>query len=227
MVSIDTVYQRVLAIANKEQRGYVTPQEFNLLANQAQMETFEGYFTVKASLVGVTGNETEYSDAIKTINERISLFKTHNHLTKSGSFFLHPSDMYKLGTVWYTESGIQYGVELQEINYDELIDINKSPLTSPTQNHPIYIRREEGLKIFPTGGWSNNKIIASYIKKPKKVEWGYVVVNGEALYNASSSQNFELHESEEPVLVMKILGLAGVVLQKSDLMTIGQQQQTT
>ena len=227
MVSIDTVYQRVLAIANKEQRGYVTPQEFNLLANQAQMETFEGYFTVKASLVGVTGNETEYSDAIKTINERISLFKTHNHLTKSGSFFLHPSDMYKLGTVWYTESGIQYGVELQEINYDELIDINKSPLTSPTQNHPIYIRREEGLKIFPTGGWSNNKIIASYIKKPKKVEWGYVVVNGEALYNASSSQNFELHESEEPVLGMMILGLAGVVLQKSDLMTIGQQQQTT
>ena len=36
-VNIDTVYQRVLTLANKEQRGYVTPQEFNLLANQAQM----------------------------------------------------------------------------------------------------------------------------------------------------------------------------------------------
>ena len=35
-VSVDTVYQRVLAILNKEQRGYVTPQEFNLFANQAQ-----------------------------------------------------------------------------------------------------------------------------------------------------------------------------------------------
>ena len=31
-VSIDTVYQRVLAILNKENRGYVTPQEFNLFA---------------------------------------------------------------------------------------------------------------------------------------------------------------------------------------------------
>ena len=40
-VSIDTVYQRVLVLANKEQRGYITPQEFNLLANQAQMEIFE------------------------------------------------------------------------------------------------------------------------------------------------------------------------------------------
>ena len=43
-VSIDTVYQRVLVLANKEQRGYITPQEFNLLANQAQMEIFEQYF---------------------------------------------------------------------------------------------------------------------------------------------------------------------------------------
>ena len=43
-VSIDTVYQRVLAIANKEQRGYITPQEFNLFANQAQIEIFEQYF---------------------------------------------------------------------------------------------------------------------------------------------------------------------------------------
>ena len=25
-ISIDTVYQRVLALANKEQRGYITPQ---------------------------------------------------------------------------------------------------------------------------------------------------------------------------------------------------------
>ena len=29
-IKVDTVYQRVLAIANKEQRGYITPQEFNL-----------------------------------------------------------------------------------------------------------------------------------------------------------------------------------------------------
>ena len=30
MISVDTVYQRVLAILNKENRGYMTPQEFNL-----------------------------------------------------------------------------------------------------------------------------------------------------------------------------------------------------
>ena len=44
MVNINNVYQKVLALANKEQRGYITPQEFNLFANLAQMEIFEQYF---------------------------------------------------------------------------------------------------------------------------------------------------------------------------------------
>ena len=44
MVRVDDVYQKVLALANKEQRGYITPQEFNLFANQAQMDIFEQYF---------------------------------------------------------------------------------------------------------------------------------------------------------------------------------------
>ena len=44
MVKIDNVYQKVLAIVNKEQRGYITPQEFNLFADHAQMDIFEQYF---------------------------------------------------------------------------------------------------------------------------------------------------------------------------------------
>ena len=44
MSNINTVYQTVLALANKEQRGYITPQEFNLFAKQAQLDIFEQYF---------------------------------------------------------------------------------------------------------------------------------------------------------------------------------------
>ena len=32
MINVDSVYQKVLALANKEQRGYITPQEYNLFA---------------------------------------------------------------------------------------------------------------------------------------------------------------------------------------------------
>ena len=51
MVNIDTVYQKVLMIANKEQRGYITPQEFNLFANLAQSEIVEQYFYDHSKIV--------------------------------------------------------------------------------------------------------------------------------------------------------------------------------
>ena len=43
-VSVDTVYKTVLSILNKEQRGYMTPDEFNKIGTQVQLEIFESYF---------------------------------------------------------------------------------------------------------------------------------------------------------------------------------------
>jgi hypothetical protein len=75
MVSIDTVYQRVLVLANKEQRGYITPQEFNLLANHAQMEILEQYFYDLNQFSRVPGNSTEYSDMLSVLQEKLSVLE--------------------------------------------------------------------------------------------------------------------------------------------------------
>ena len=226
MINVDTVYQRVLAIANKEQRGYITPLEFNLLANQAQLEIFESYFVELNQALAMPGNESEYSDIVKTLNEKISTFKKYNgSLVYSGGHFKYPSDMYKLGTLYYVKTDLHGdGVEVQEINNDELLDYYNSPLTKPNKSRPLYIRREQGISIISAASIVSG-ITATYTRRPSKVEWGYVVTNEQALYNASSSENFELHVSEEITLVMKILGLAGIVIQRQELMALGQQQQ--
>ena len=57
----------------------------------------------------------------------------------------------------------------------------------------------------------------SYIKKPNKVTWGYVVLNEKALYNANTATDFDLHHAEENELVYKILGYAGITLKKPDV----------
>jgi len=69
MVNIDTVYQRVLALANKEQRGYITPQEFNLFANQAQIEIFEQYFYDLNQSTKIPGNDYYFADIDDLIEE--------------------------------------------------------------------------------------------------------------------------------------------------------------
>ena len=74
-IRIDTVYQRVLALANKEQRGYITPQEFNLFANQAQQEIFEQYFYDTNQFARIPGNDTVYADVDDMLAEKMQIFQ--------------------------------------------------------------------------------------------------------------------------------------------------------
>ena len=101
-VSVDTVYQRVLSILNKEQRGYVTPQEFNLFANQAQMDLFEQYFYDINQFGRMHGNDTEFSDMLNILNEKINLFEVTSAMTYAGNYWSTPSDLYRIGTLIYT-----------------------------------------------------------------------------------------------------------------------------
>jgi len=43
-INVNTVYKTVLLILNQQQRGYMTPDEFNKVADQAQLNIFESYF---------------------------------------------------------------------------------------------------------------------------------------------------------------------------------------
>ena len=79
-VNVDTVYQRVLAITNKEQRGYITPQEFNTIANQAQLDIFEQYFYDLNQFARIPGNSTEYADMLDILQEKISIFEVTGKL---------------------------------------------------------------------------------------------------------------------------------------------------
>ena len=217
-VSVDTVYQRVLALANKEQRGYITPQEFNLLANQAQMEIIDQYFYDINQFGRMHGNDTEYSDMLNLIDEKLSVLKTVNLFTAVSGFISRGalSNIYKIGTVIDSTNN----VEIEEVNENELLYINLSPLAQPTESRPVYTSREDGLHIVPS---TVSVVNISYVKLPSNVSWGYVVDGlGNALYNSPVSSNFEIHKSEEVELVYKILKLAGVTIQRQEILSAGQ-----
>jgi len=210
-VNIDTVYQKVLALANKEQRGYITPQEFNLFAGHAQMEIIDQYFYDINQFSRIPGNSTEYSDMLGLLDEKLSVLKGfHNANVFSGSVNLPnlPIDLYKIGTVIYNN------IEIEEVNKNELLNINKSPLAKPTLSRPIYVNTHSGLEIYPQ---SIRSIDMTYIKKPTNPNWDYIVVNEKALYNPANSTNFQLHSTEEPELVHRILALAGIAIEKPQL----------
>ena len=217
MVRVDTVYQRVLAIANKEQRGYITPLEFNLYANQAQMDIFEQYFYDLNQFLRIPGNDTEYSDVVNILEEKINMFEVFGNVTSTnGNFDISVlSNFYRLGTV---QAG---GTEVEKLEHKDFKIINISPLTRPTVTRPVYFKQGNILNVRPD---TIGSIDVFYIRLPHKVEWGYIVTSEKALYNANSSINFELHASEETDLVVKILALAGITMDDQALYQIASQE---
>jgi len=220
-ISINTVYQRVLALANKEQRGYITPQEFNLYANQAQLEILNQYFYDISQFGRVSGNDTEYGDMLEFIHEKVNMLTTNVNLAQgNGDFFVIPQDAYKVGTVTHVLSGVS--TEIEPVNENEYVNMSSSPLTSPTLSNPVYVTVKRTISNLPTKTidiYPFNDLIAnssiircSYVQRPQTVNWAYVVVSGKALYNMNASVDFELHDSEESNLVYRILALAGITL---------------
>jgi hypothetical protein len=217
-VSVDTVYQRVLAILNKEQRGYLTPAEYNLFANQAQLDIFEQYFYDLNQFSRLPGNSTEYSDMVDILEEKISIFETFGSTTYANNYWPEPTDLYRLGSVVYN------GSEVEHVNKNEYLYVTSSPLSKPTNDFPIYTRDASGIKVYGASEITTG-VTFQYVKKPAKAIWNYTEVNGEALYDANGAVDFELHEAEETDLVIKILQLAGVLIKDPSVYQIGSTEE--
>ena len=220
MINVDRIYQRVLTLANKEQRGYITPQEFNILANQAQMDIFEQYFYDLNQFLRTPGNSTTHADMVDVLEEKISFFEVTEGLQGP----IGGSNVANLNTLprFYRLSNVRRNnLILESVSRKDFRMFPNSPLATPTATRPIYMVDTTNNTI-QVAGRTFATLDIDYIQSPLLVSWTYVVVGGKALYNenATDAQNFELHPSEETELVLKILTLAGFTLKDPNLLQI-------
>ena len=136
-----------------------------------------------------------------------------------------PSDMHKLGTVIYNST-----TPVEEIDQKNLLEYTLSPLTAPSTTNPVYIQNIKtsdsvwSITVYPIT--IQSLITATYIRKPVDVSWAYQTVVGNALYDSTNSTNFELHNSEESVLVIKILLYAGLSMKEGDIVQVADNKDT-
>ena len=95
---INSVRNTVLAIINKNNYGYLSPNDFNLFAKQAQLDLFDEYFfqynqQINEENARLSG--TGYADLKKGYEEVIDYFSVTQNLTQSAAniYFL-PSEAY-------------------------------------------------------------------------------------------------------------------------------------
>ncbi len=223
MISIDTVYQKVLALANKEQRGYITPLEFNLLANQAQELIFEQYFYDLDQFKRRDTDETSLSDMQELIENKLTEFTSVQAVVNGSNF---PAN-YRTGRIFVSNAtGVSYEAKLVDTN-EVAYYLNSEFHLAGLQRNPLYVKINSAsadVAVYNHLGLLTSNVTCEVITRPIKVEWGYDVIAEKALYNASRATDFQLHPSEETELVFKILELAGIVINKVGLVQTAAQE---
>tara|TARA_B100001093_G_C26779079_1_gene993723 strand:+ start:39 stop:794 length:756 start_codon:yes stop_codon:yes gene_type:complete len=239
-VGINTVYQTVLYVLNKEQRGYVTPAEFNRLAQLVQNEIFQSYFPDGNQLnrqnQNNTQNDTEFFNIFE--NNRYKLYPFEREIdfsydslsnTWNTNFAQTNDKIYLLGNIISSYSGQPSFDSITELtsksNYDKII---RSNLTSPTKKYPLAYQfgtSNQAVSAFLTISPNPDSVKVNCIFAPTTPVWAFNTLgSGAYAFNPSSSNNFQLDISEEFNIVMGILKYAGVIINDPTVIEVAAQE---
>ena len=250
-ISVDTVYKTVLLILNKEQRGYMTPPEFNRIGTQVQLDIFEQYFEDLNQQLRVPQPDVDYADRQMALDEKISPFKTTGAATLNTTIANNPYwdlpvidlygktvvynqltplsstqiAFYKLGTVTYTPSG-SLPTELQRLGRAEFYNLQKSDLTVASIYNPVYLY--ENNKLFVSPALAADTVDVDFLRKPLDIQWAFATGIGQSyVFNSQPGQgsvNFELSSTEQTNVILKILLYAGIVIRDPQIVQVASQQ---
>ena len=190
-IDVNEVYKTVLLIINKEQRGYITPDEFNKISTQVQLEIFEKYFEDLNQQLRVplqaAQMDDDYANRVKSIEEKIQTFQVDHALTYDTDKFKLATDkpaIHRLGSLQYEVDNLSF-TEIQRVTQHEWNLAQRSKLTSATESWPIYRQQGDLFYVSPSSIQANVK--AYYIRKPYNTRWGYSIGSlGQYLYDSNT-----------------------------------------
>jgi hypothetical protein len=223
---INDVRNTVLSIISKDNRGFITPFEFNLFAKQAQLEIFEQYvynYTNAINKQNARLNGEGYADIAKNIGEVIDTFSKFSAATYNlgTSKFNFPANYYFLEKLVYNNS-----TEIEKVSHRKILNLVNSNLTAPTTKYPVYTMDENGLLVYPTT--INSNVTIQYLRYPKDPNWTYSITPlGDPLFNpaAATYQDFELPLDDFANLVIKILEYAGISIREQDVVSAAKAEE--
>lgn len=138
--SINEVRNTVLAIANKNNYGYITPQDFNLYAKQAQLDMFEDYFYSYNNWIqrqNARSSGTGYADITKGLIEVMDSFSNTVFLPQvNANVYSLPLDYYLINKIFYYSTPLFTGTATATV-VNQLVDgaavgWTTIPTSSPT-----------------------------------------------------------------------------------------------
>ncbi len=136
---INSIRNTVLAVANKNNYGYISPQDFNLYCLQAQMDIFEDYFYQYNSWINRENSRssgTGYANVVKGLEEVIDSFSAEAFLAQlpvdqgTTNKYQLPADYYLINKLFYYPAALYSGTNTTVAAF-KLTDATQSFVSNP------------------------------------------------------------------------------------------------
>tara|TARA_R110001592_G_scaffold282697_1_gene550495 strand:- start:146 stop:871 length:726 start_codon:yes stop_codon:yes gene_type:complete len=233
-MTIDEIYRLVQTFANKEQRGFITPSEFNLLAKQAELELYNKRLSVikekspNKKNVGVYGESLAPEIAKQDIAPFYRVQKVgivNDSLSYKGAS--GNIDTHYIETIFCLpdeENDISTNIPVDIVEPKDVNQILRSSLVKPSIEFPIaLIGQGNGsvvsISVFPE---SITNIIVYHYYNNNSPKWNYITVAGKPVYDAFNSNDFKISERTHGELVVKILEYLGVTIREPEIVQYAQ-----
>jgi hypothetical protein len=217
-MTIDALYQWINFMANKQQSGAVSPDEFNLCLDALYLEPLK----VKLGLpelyqVGQPTAPQSYQVS-QTITDDVQRFILEADVNKnSQGFFTIPTNYVAFSSIRYIYVEAGDGCNAEPIVQDNFIEAvtdgelairTSNTIVPPTLDFPICAFYQQGIKVFPK---DIDTIKLTYVRKPNKPFRNYTITpNDENIFNPIGSVDLEypdIMHNDFAVIVAKYFGI--------------------
>lgn len=224
---IQEIRTTVMQILNKENFGYITPDEFNNYSKLAQTDKFaelQNDLAVAYQKLANGQNGSEYADVIKNIEETLELFAENEPISGTANVF----DLNTLSEQPYLVNRVYYNSKLvDKVSQGKIQLLLNSDRTAPTVTFPVYTQKALTITVYPSTITSN--VTVNYLRYPKVPKWTYVVLPGSEApaFNPGDPtyQDFELPEKFKMDLVVRILQYCGITIRENDVVQASKQEE--
>ena len=236
MASVNRVYSTLKDLANKDQRGFITPAVFNNFSGIAQMNIFNNLFdsTVLAKRLRNSALDAKQDKGkMKQVEEDLAIFSKSATISLTVGVGAKPSDLARVISIDTTSSPSKaVPVVYDEVNWENVL---RSTLSAPTASFPAALLTNQ-IEVAPT---SIASVKLRYYKQPEGLNpstgartasqprFGYTVVAGKEVYSAANSVDFELPEHYFADIVVEIAKMIGVNLRDTDVYNYATSEQKT
>tara|TARA_R110002110_G_scaffold27076_1_gene98880 strand:- start:527 stop:1261 length:735 start_codon:yes stop_codon:yes gene_type:complete len=236
-MTIDEIYKLVQAFANKEQRGFITPGDFNLLAKQADLELYNKRLSTIMEKSQPKKSAGYYAESLtpELAEQDIAAFlKTEVVSTTVNSSVAHVGTSNSLLTDYIVSistsdsetQSITTNVPVEIVNNRNINQILRSSLAKPSASYPVALignnntsNNKKLINVFPDT--ITSVTVAHYVHNysPK---WNYVTIAGKPVYDNGNSTQFRSSNRTHGELVVKILEYLGVSIREADVVQYAQ-----